>query len=104
MVDKRHPEFQTRYGSIGRSIDVDFNCLDVLITLQTWVVILDFFSIGSTANNHGVKVPANAPQPMPGHPLGNDCPSDLEDIYPEMNEEELEDRVNTKLDLKVCPE
>ncbi|KAG5282212.1 hypothetical protein AALO_G00053510 [Alosa alosa] len=101
MVDKRHPEFQTRYGSIGRSIDVDFNCLDVLITLQTWVVILDFFGIGSTANNHAVKLPPNSPQPMPGHPLDNDSPSDLTDIYPEINEEELEDRVNTKLDLKV---
>ncbi|KAL2104176.1 hypothetical protein ACEWY4_001044 [Coilia grayii] len=99
MVDRRHPEFQTRYGSIGRSVDVDFNCLDVLITLQTWVVILDFFGIGSTANNHAVRVPANSPQPMPGHPLDHDGPSDLLDAYPE--EEELEDRVNTKLDLKV---
>ncbi|KAI9532529.1 hypothetical protein NQZ68_031231 [Dissostichus eleginoides] len=62
LVDQNHPEFKTRYGRVGRSVDVDFNCLDVLITLQTWVVILDFFGIGSTANNHAVKVP---PMPPP---------------------------------------
>ncbi|MCJ8741597.1 hypothetical protein PDJAM_G00072560 [Pangasius djambal] len=96
LVDRRHPEFQTRYGSIGRSVDVDFNCLDVLITLQTWVVILDFFGIGSTANNHAVKVPSTSPQP-----LSNTSLADLTDMFPESNEEESEEKVNTKLDLKV---
>ncbi|XP_062282584.1 intermembrane lipid transfer protein VPS13D isoform X3 [Scomber scombrus] len=86
LVDQNHPEFKTRYGSVGRSVDVDFNCLDVLITLQTWVVILDFFGIGSTANNHAVKLPTMSPQPVPGHPL---------------YEEEATDVVNTKVDLKV---
>ncbi|XP_076848119.1 LOW QUALITY PROTEIN: intermembrane lipid transfer protein VPS13D [Brachyhypopomus gauderio] len=95
MVDRRHPEFKTRYGSIGRSIDVDFNCLDVLITLQTWVVILDFFGIGSTANNHAVKVPVASPEPMSANSLYN-----MADMYPE-TEEEAEEKINTKLDLKV---
>ncbi|KAM9855129.1 intermembrane lipid transfer protein VPS13D [Aulostomus maculatus] len=92
LVDQNHPEFKTRYGSVGRSIDVDFNCLDVLITLQTWVVILDFFGIGSTANNHAVKVPPLSPETVPGHPL----------YEPDISEEEEAiDVVNTKLDLKV---
>ncbi|XP_074536599.1 intermembrane lipid transfer protein VPS13D [Halichoeres trimaculatus] len=91
LVDQSHPEFKTRYGSIGRSIDVDFNCLDVLITLQTWVVILDFFGIGSTANNHAVRVNPMSPQPVPGHPL----------YEPELEEEEVAETVNTKVDLKV---
>lgn len=91
LVDQQHPEFKTRYGSVGRSVDVDFNCLDVLITLQTWVVILDFFSIGSTASNHAVKVPNVLSQP--GHPL----------YEPEIGEEDSNDVINTKLDLKVCP-
>lgn len=99
LVDRRHREFQTRYGSIGRSVDVDFNCLDVLITLQTWVVILDFFGIGSTANNHAVKVPSTSPQS--GQPLSNTAPADLANMFPEINEEESEEKVNTKLDLKV---
>lgn len=91
LVDQNHPEFRTRYGSVGRSVDVDFNCLDVLITLQTWVVILDFFGVGSTANNHAVKVPVT-PQPAPGEPL----------YEPDSSEKDKREPVNTKVDLKVC--
>lgn len=85
LVDQAHPEFRTRYGGVGRSIDVDFNCLDVLITLQTWVVILDFFGIGSTANNHAVRVSAMSPQPV---------------CEPYSADKEAQS-VNTKVDLKV---
>ncbi|XP_039079083.1 vacuolar protein sorting-associated protein 13D isoform X2 [Hyaena hyaena] len=89
LVDKKHPEFSSSYNRVNRNIDVDFNCLDVLITLQTWVVILDFFGIGSTADNHAMKVP----------------PEDtLQNVKSESNalvESELQDPVNTKLDLKV---
>ncbi|XP_076596695.1 intermembrane lipid transfer protein VPS13D isoform X1 [Chaetodon auriga] len=91
LVDQNHPEFKTRYGSVGRSVDVDFNCLDVLITLQTWVVILDFFGIGSTANNHAVKAHPMSPEPAPGHPL----------YEPDISEEETTEAINTKVDLKV---
>ncbi|XP_047373490.1 intermembrane lipid transfer protein VPS13D isoform X5 [Sciurus carolinensis] len=89
LVDKKHPEFSSIYNRVNRSIDVDFNCLDVLITLQTWVVILDFFGIGSTADNHAMKLP----------------PEDvLQNVKLEssaLTESELQDPVNTKLDLKV---
>ncbi|XP_029801769.1 vacuolar protein sorting-associated protein 13D [Suricata suricatta] len=89
LVDKKHPEFSSSYNRVNRNIDVDFNCLDVLITLQTWVVILDFFGIGSTADNHAMKVP----------------PEDtLQNVKSESNalvESEVQDPVNTKLDLKV---
>lgn len=89
LVDKKHPEFSSSYNQVNRSIDVDFNCLDVLITLQTWVVILDFFGIGSTADNHAMKVP----------------PEDLlQNVKSESStsvESERQDPVNTKLDLKV---
>lgn len=91
LVDQNHPEFKTRYGSVGRSVDIDFNCLDVLITLQTWVVILDFFGIGSTANNHAVKVEPTLVQSVPGHPL----------CEPDINEEQTPEPINTKVDLKV---
>ncbi|XP_004678577.1 PREDICTED: vacuolar protein sorting-associated protein 13D isoform X2 [Condylura cristata] len=89
LVDKKHPEFSSSYNRVNRSIDVDFNCLDVLITLQTWVVILDFFGIGSTADNHAMKVPPEDP---------------LQTIKSESSallESELQDPVNTRLDLKV---
>ncbi|EDL29728.1 mCG140286, isoform CRA_b [Mus musculus] len=89
LVDKKHPEFSSSYGRINRSIDVDFNCLDVLITLQTWVVILDFFGIGSTADNHAMKVP---PEGL------------LQNVKAESSasmESEHQEPVNSKLDLKV---
>ncbi|XP_064137368.1 intermembrane lipid transfer protein VPS13D isoform X4 [Loxodonta africana] len=89
MVDKKHPEFSSSYSRVNRSIDVDFNCLDVLITLQTWVVILDFFGIGSTADNHAMKAPAE------------DILQNVKSESNALTESELQDPVNTKLDLKV---
>uniref|UniRef100_A0A8D0BUC4 Vacuolar protein sorting 13 homolog D n=1 Tax=Salvator merianae TaxID=96440 RepID=A0A8D0BUC4_SALMN len=89
LVDKKHPEFASRYGRINRSVDVDFNCLDVLITLQTWVVILDFFGIGSTAENHSVKLqPEEAQQAVKADADASST-------------SQSQDSVNTKLDLKV---
>ncbi|XP_055514974.1 LOW QUALITY PROTEIN: intermembrane lipid transfer protein VPS13D [Leucoraja erinacea] len=89
LVDRKHPEFSTRYSKVNRNVDVDFNCLDVLITLQTWVMILDFFGIGSTANNHGLKPPVEEPQPQMQ-------PDEAGAPYNAGQEP-----VNTKLDLKV---
>lgn len=31
----------------NRFIDVDFNCLDANVNLQTWVVLLDFLGMGA---------------------------------------------------------
>ncbi|KAM7098123.1 intermembrane lipid transfer protein VPS13D isoform 5-T6 [Molossus nigricans] len=89
LVDKKHPEFSSIYNRVNRSIDVDFNCLDVLITLQTWVVILDFFGIGSTADNHAMKVPPE------------DSLQNVKSEASALLESELQDPINTKLDLKV---
>ncbi|KAM6218900.1 intermembrane lipid transfer protein VPS13D [Rhynchocyon petersi] len=89
LVDKKHPDFSSSYNRVNRNIDVDFNCLDVLITLQTWVVILDFFGIGSTADNHAMKMPAE------------DILQSVKLESSTLFESELQDPVNTKLDLKV---
>ncbi|XP_067328891.1 intermembrane lipid transfer protein VPS13D isoform X8 [Anolis sagrei] len=89
LVDKKHPAFATSYGKISRSVDIDFNCLDVLITLQTWVVILDFFGIGSTAENHSMKSqPGDIQLPVKSEASAS----------PAL---EAQDTVNTKVDLKV---
>ncbi|XP_053307347.1 intermembrane lipid transfer protein VPS13D [Spea bombifrons] len=88
LVDKKHPEFSSKYKRINRSVDVDFNCLDVLITLQTWVVILDFFGIGSTADNHAMKPPTEMRQAAKSE-------SGLVLPIP------VKENINTKLDLKV---
>lgn len=89
LVDRKHPEFSSRYNKINRSIDVDFNCLDVLITLQTWVVILDFFGIGSTADNHAMKL-----QP-------EDTQQTSKSEVNTLSASAAQEPVNTKLDLKV---
>ncbi|XP_013925695.1 PREDICTED: vacuolar protein sorting-associated protein 13D, partial [Thamnophis sirtalis] len=91
LVDKKHPEFSSRYDRIHRSVDIDFNCLDILITLQTWVVILDFFSIGSTAENHGVRLT----------PSGEVQQAAKSEFNPSPDDEAQEESVNSKLDLKV---
>ena len=31
----------------NRFIDINFNTLDIIFNLQTWVIVLDFFGIGS---------------------------------------------------------
>ncbi|KAM9299302.1 intermembrane lipid transfer protein VPS13D [Gastrophryne carolinensis] len=89
LVDRKHPEFASKYKRINRSVNVDFNCLDVLITLQTWVVILDFFGIGSTADNHAMRTePTDMRQSMKSETCASVSTS-------------VQEHVNTKLDLKV---
>ena len=34
-----------------RFIDVDFNCLDTKINLQTWVILLDFLGLGAKVHD-----------------------------------------------------
>ncbi|XP_064381693.1 intermembrane lipid transfer protein VPS13D isoform X1 [Dromaius novaehollandiae] len=89
LVDRKHPEFSSHYEKINRSVDVDFNCLDVLITLQTWVVILDFFGIGSTADNHAMKL-----QP-------EDTQHTVKSEINTLSASQAHEPINTKLDLKV---
>ncbi|XP_069096842.1 intermembrane lipid transfer protein VPS13D isoform X1 [Pleurodeles waltl] len=89
LVDKKHPEFSTQYGQMNRSVDVDFNCLDVLITLQTWVVILDFFGIGSTADNHSVTIKTEEVE----------LPAKQEASVLEGSS--TQDNINSKIDIKV---
>ncbi|XP_063799608.1 intermembrane lipid transfer protein VPS13D isoform X1 [Pseudophryne corroboree] len=89
LVDRKHPEFSSKYNCVNRSVNVDFNCLDVLITLQTWVVILDFFGIGSTADNHAMK-----PEPADTRQV----------VRSEVNTSasaSVQEHTNTKMDLKV---
>ncbi|KAL5009745.1 hypothetical protein ScPMuIL_012050 [Solemya velum] len=47
LVDKKSPDYVTKYNKTNRFIDVDFNCLETTINLQTWVVLLDFLGMGA---------------------------------------------------------
>ncbi|KAF5273971.1 hypothetical protein FQA39_LY01087 [Lamprigera yunnana] len=44
LVDPSAPNFQSYYNSVQRSTSIDFNCLDLVISVESWVVVLDFFS------------------------------------------------------------
>ena len=49
LVDKKHDQVSTsRFDSIHRDIDAQFNALEANINLQTLVVVLDFFGLGAT--------------------------------------------------------
>ena len=50
-IDKSLPDFVTRHNCTNRFIDIDFNTLDIILNLQTWVIVLDFFGIGSGATS-----------------------------------------------------
>lgn len=43
LVDPKVPNFDTNYQSVQRSTSVDFNCLDLVINVESWVVVVDFF-------------------------------------------------------------
>uniref|UniRef100_A0AAR5PHD2 UBA domain-containing protein n=1 Tax=Dendroctonus ponderosae TaxID=77166 RepID=A0AAR5PHD2_DENPD len=56
LVDPLAPNFDTRYHSTQRSTSVDFNCLDLVISVPSWVVVIDFFSGSSTTSKYGSYV------------------------------------------------
>lgn len=47
LVDPSAPNFQEYYTGLQRSTSVDFNCLDLVISPKSWVVVIDFFSASS---------------------------------------------------------
>ncbi|CAH1239855.1 VPS13D [Branchiostoma lanceolatum] len=88
LVDKNSPEFATKYNRVNRFVDVDFSCLDTTINLQTWVVLLDFFGIGSP------KEPAPSPPAAgPGEPEMAEGSAASSPDAPE--------QVNTEVEVKV---
>ncbi|XP_017773930.1 PREDICTED: vacuolar protein sorting-associated protein 13D isoform X2 [Nicrophorus vespilloides] len=44
LVNPAAPNFKTHYNSVQRSTSVDFNCLDLVISAESWVMVIDFFS------------------------------------------------------------
>ncbi|XP_076064677.1 vacuolar protein sorting 13D isoform X4 [Oratosquilla oratoria] len=54
-VDKRSPEFISKYDGTNRLVDVDFNSLNAVINIPSWVMMLDFFS--TARDGEGVSEP-----------------------------------------------
>ena len=50
---------------IKRFIDVDFNCLDTKINLQTWVILLDFLGLGAKVHDMEAMQDPTAPPTQP---------------------------------------
>ncbi|CAL1290806.1 unnamed protein product [Larinioides sclopetarius] len=46
LIDKKSPHFATKYNKVSNFINIDFNSLDIILNLQTWVMVIDFFSSG----------------------------------------------------------
>lgn len=43
LVDPDSPDFPLKYNSTQRFVEVNFNALDVVVNLESWVMVLDFF-------------------------------------------------------------
>jgi vacuolar protein sorting-associated protein 13D len=59
LVDPAAPNFSTTYNSIQRSTSVDFNCLDLVISVESWVVVIDFFSASPSSSARRTEVKVN---------------------------------------------
>lgn len=44
LVDPNSPNFVDYYHGIQKSTSIDFNCLDLVISVRSWVALLDFFN------------------------------------------------------------
>lgn len=48
LIDKYSSVFATKYNHINRCIDINFNCLETILNMKTWIMVLDFFRTDST--------------------------------------------------------
>ena len=83
LVDSNHAEFSNSYQSISTHASVKMNHIHVIINLQTWVLLFDFF--GMTFENDNLisplpsasKSPPITPPLIPFRPLYSLSPVDL---------------------------
>ncbi|XP_052894433.1 intermembrane lipid transfer protein Vps13D [Anopheles moucheti] len=45
LVDPTCPTFATQFGSLQQSSLIDFNSLDLIVSVESWFVLLDFFGL-----------------------------------------------------------
>ncbi|CAB3365707.1 Hypothetical predicted protein [Cloeon dipterum] len=55
IIDPKCPEFFTKHKSVQRYLDINFNCLDLVVNIESWVVILDFFGLGPDTESASEK-------------------------------------------------
>uniref|UniRef100_A0A8C4Q045 Vacuolar protein sorting 13 homolog D n=1 Tax=Eptatretus burgeri TaxID=7764 RepID=A0A8C4Q045_EPTBU len=55
LVNHNHLALESESERLSHDLKVDLASLAMVMTLNTWVLLLDFFGIGSTAQNHGMR-------------------------------------------------
>uniref|UniRef100_A0A182Q6S0 UBA domain-containing protein n=1 Tax=Anopheles farauti TaxID=69004 RepID=A0A182Q6S0_9DIPT len=53
LVDPSCPTFTTQYNSLQQSSLIDFNSLDLIVSVESWFVLLDFFGLLSDDSDAG---------------------------------------------------
>ncbi|GBP32066.1 Vacuolar protein sorting-associated protein 13D [Eumeta japonica] len=81
MRDPRHPHFEDKYNKIMKQTKVDFNCLNLVVSIDSWVAVLDFFGV-------------NGDDPI-SPPVSGDEPSQPLRVQPSPLEAESPSRPNT---------
>ncbi|XP_055691450.1 intermembrane lipid transfer protein Vps13D isoform X2 [Lutzomyia longipalpis] len=73
LVDPECPNFATQYNSLRQSSSIDFNSLDLLISVQSWYVLLNFFGLLQDDESDGgaSSVSTTNPQELQGDPNRN---------------------------------
>ncbi|KFB49228.1 vacuolar protein sorting 13D [Anopheles sinensis] len=51
LVDPACPTFATQFGSLQQSSLIDFNSLDLIVSVESWFVLLDFFGLLSDSES-----------------------------------------------------
>lgn len=51
MVDPSSPNFHSQYNAVHQSSSIDFNSLNLIISVQSWIVLLNFFGLLSDSED-----------------------------------------------------
>lgn len=68
LVDTDCPSFETQYRSVHQSSSIDFNSLDLVVSVQSWIVLLNFFGLlsndieDSTSSTNVISQPTEIDQ------------------------------------------
>lgn len=52
IVDSSCPDFDTKYNSQRQTSSIDFNSLDLIVSVKSWFALLNFFGLISDTNNY----------------------------------------------------
>lgn len=56
IIDTDCPLFESQYNSVRQSSSIDFNSLDLVVSVQSWFVLLNFFGLLSDDQTENVQI------------------------------------------------